>query len=104
MHWPDVEPDIVGPWRPAAFVLAYLLIALPNAELQMELLQSCNRNLATGGRIYFDFFQPYYKVIYQEALTEYSRFRTPDGTVVGGFKKVSITTPFGKSCLWDPVK
>ena len=29
---------------------------------------------------------------------------TPDGTVVGGFKKMSITTPFGKSCLWDPVK
>ncbi|BCT93415.1 hypothetical protein LYSHEL_24390 [Lysobacter helvus] len=31
MHWPDVEPGIVGPWRPAAFALAYLLIALPNA-------------------------------------------------------------------------
>ena len=31
MHWPDVEPEILGPWRPAAFVLAYLLIALPNA-------------------------------------------------------------------------
>jgi hypothetical protein len=29
---------------------------------------------------------------------------TPDGTVVGGFKKVSLTTPFGKSCVWDPVK
>jgi hypothetical protein len=29
---------------------------------------------------------------------------TPDGTVVGGYKKVSVTTPFGKSCLWDPVK
>jgi hypothetical protein len=29
---------------------------------------------------------------------------TPDGTVVNGFKKVSIPTPFGKSCLWDPVK
>jgi hypothetical protein len=29
---------------------------------------------------------------------------TPDGTVVGGFKKVSITSPFGKSCVWDPVK
>ncbi len=28
---------------------------------------------------------------------------TPDGTVVDGFKKVSITTPFGKSCVWDPV-
>ena len=31
MHWPDVEPEVVGPWRPAAFALAYLLIALPNA-------------------------------------------------------------------------
>ena len=31
MHWPDVEPEILGPWRPAAFVLAWLLIALPNA-------------------------------------------------------------------------
>jgi hypothetical protein len=29
---------------------------------------------------------------------------TPEGTVVGGFKKMSITTPFGKSCVWDPVK
>lgn len=31
MHWPEVEPELLGPWRPAAFVLAYLLIALPNA-------------------------------------------------------------------------
>lgn len=31
MHWPGVEPEIVGPWRPEAFALAYLLIALPNA-------------------------------------------------------------------------
>jgi ABC-type transport system involved in multi-copper enzyme maturation permease subunit len=31
MHWPDVEPEIVGPWRPEAFLLAYGLIALPNA-------------------------------------------------------------------------
>ncbi|MCC8362137.1 hypothetical protein LK996_03485 [Lysobacter sp. A6] len=30
MHWPDVEPEILGEWRPAAFVLAYLAIALPN--------------------------------------------------------------------------
>jgi hypothetical protein len=29
---------------------------------------------------------------------------TPDGAVVGGFQKKSITTPFGKSCVWDPVK
>lgn len=31
MHWPDVEPEIVGPWRPEAFALAYASIALPNA-------------------------------------------------------------------------
>ena len=28
---------------------------------------------------------------------------TPDGTVSQGYRKVSITTPFGKSCRWDPV-
>jgi hypothetical protein len=28
---------------------------------------------------------------------------TPDGTVVDGFKKVTIATPFGSSCVWDPV-
>ncbi|GGD48306.1 ABC transporter permease/M1 family aminopeptidase [Pseudoxanthomonas indica] len=33
MHWPDVEPEIIGPWRPVAFLLAYLSIALPNAFL-----------------------------------------------------------------------
>jgi hypothetical protein len=33
-----------------------------------------------------------------------SNDNTPDGTVVGGFQKRSITTPFGKSCVWDPVK
>ncbi|HSD17596.1 MAG TPA: ABC transporter permease subunit [Thermomonas sp.] len=31
MLWPDVEPELLGPWRPEAFLLAYLLIALPNA-------------------------------------------------------------------------
>ncbi|KGQ19254.1 putative membrane protein [Lysobacter dokdonensis DS-58] len=30
MHWPDVEPEIVGPWRPDAFALAYVSIILPN--------------------------------------------------------------------------
>ena len=29
---------------------------------------------------------------------------TPDGTVVGGFRKTTINGPFGKTCLWDPVK
>jgi len=29
---------------------------------------------------------------------------TPEGTVSGGFRKVISTTPFGKSCRWDPVK
>jgi hypothetical protein len=26
---------------------------------------------------------------------------TPDGTVVGGFRKVSLPTPFGNACRWD---
>ena len=29
---------------------------------------------------------------------------TPEGTVSGGFRKTITTTPFGKSCRWDPVK
>lgn len=57
-----------------------ILIALPSLDLQMALLRNCHRNLAAGGRIYIDFFQPYYKAIYLEQLTEYSRFRTPDGS------------------------
>jgi len=27
----------------------------------------------------------------------------PDGTVQGGFRKTSYSTPFGKACRWDPV-
>ena len=28
---------------------------------------------------------------------------TPDGSVVDGYRKVSIATPFGSACRWDPV-
>jgi hypothetical protein len=28
---------------------------------------------------------------------------TPNDTVVDGYRKVSITTPFGNACRWDPV-
>jgi hypothetical protein len=28
---------------------------------------------------------------------------TPDDTVVDGYRKVSIATPFGNACRWDPV-
>ena len=28
---------------------------------------------------------------------------TPEGTVVDGFRKVSMPTPFGAACRWDPV-
>jgi hypothetical protein len=27
----------------------------------------------------------------------------PDGTVQGGYRKVTYSTPFGKACRWDPV-
>jgi len=29
---------------------------------------------------------------------------TPEGTVVGGFRKTITKTPFGSACKWDPVK
>jgi hypothetical protein len=29
---------------------------------------------------------------------------SPEGTIDRGFRKTIITTPFGKSCRWDPVK
>jgi hypothetical protein len=28
---------------------------------------------------------------------------TPDDAVVDGYKKVSLRTPFGNACRWDPV-
>jgi ABC-type transport system involved in multi-copper enzyme maturation permease subunit len=31
MQWPQVEAELFGPWQPAAFVLAYAWIVLPNA-------------------------------------------------------------------------
>jgi hypothetical protein len=27
---------------------------------------------------------------------------TPDGSIVDGYRKVSIATPFGNACRWDP--
>jgi len=29
---------------------------------------------------------------------------TPDGSVVDGYRKVSIPTPFGNACRWDPAR
>jgi hypothetical protein len=29
---------------------------------------------------------------------------SPEGSVVDGFRKVSSPTPFGSSCLWEPVQ
>lgn len=40
MRWPDVEPELLGPWRPEAFLLAYLVIALPNAFIAIA-VQFC---------------------------------------------------------------
>lgn len=56
-----------------------ILIAIPDAELQKELLDSCYRNLDKHGRIYTDFFQPRYKIIYNKTLSECTRFRTKTG-------------------------
>lgn len=70
----------VGPARYRSVVMPEgILIALPDAELQMAVLRNCCRNLVDGGRLYMDFFQPDYRVIHQEAVTEFSRLHAPDG-------------------------
>ncbi|NVJ12937.1 bifunctional 2-polyprenyl-6-hydroxyphenol methylase/3-demethylubiquinol 3-O-methyltransferase UbiG [Myxococcus sp. AM010] len=56
-----------------------LVIALPDRALQIALFESCHRNLRKGGRIYADFVQPRYKVVYEQKLQEHTRFRTRDG-------------------------
>jgi SAM-dependent methyltransferase len=56
-----------------------ILIAIPDREVQLALLDSCHRNLRKGGRILTDFFQPRYKVILEKTVREYTRFRTRGG-------------------------
>ncbi len=53
MHWPDVEPELLGPWRLEAFLLAYLVIALPNAFIATA-VQFCFA--ALGRRAVFAYF------------------------------------------------
>lgn len=48
MRWPDVEPEILGPWRPEAFLLAYGMIALPNAFIATA-VQFCFAALSRRG-------------------------------------------------------
>lgn len=57
-----------------------LVIALPNKALQRALFENCYRNLRPGGLVITDFFQPYYKAVWEKDLTEHTRFRTADGT------------------------
>lgn len=53
MHWPDVEPELLGPWRPEAFLLAYVAIALANAFIATA-VQFCFA--ALGRRSVFAYF------------------------------------------------
>lgn len=53
-----------------------IIIALPSVEQQTALLKNCNRNLVIGGKLYFDCFQPNYKIIQNRNILEYTRFRT----------------------------
>lgn len=51
MHSPGVEPEILGPFRPAAYVSAYIFLALPNAfvgtTLQFSLAALSRRAMAS---------------------------------------------------------
>ncbi|WP_029030756.1 class I SAM-dependent methyltransferase [Salinarimonas rosea] len=90
----DVEPQVAGRVEQVlADALTYrapepaetivmpegILIALPDRALQRALLESCHRNLAPGGRLMTDFFQPRFDLVHRDELTEFTRFRTPDG-------------------------
>lgn len=56
-----------------------IVLSLGTRVLQLALLENCHRNLRTGGRIYTDFAQPRYKLLYEKVLREHTRFRTRDG-------------------------
>ncbi|MCE9575987.1 MAG: class I SAM-dependent methyltransferase [Deltaproteobacteria bacterium] len=56
-----------------------VVIALPSRELQIALFESCHRNLRVGGRLYADFAQPRWKVVYEQTLQEHTRFRMHSG-------------------------
>lgn len=51
-----------------------IIISLADQKMQMALLESCNKNLRIGGRIYFDCFQPYYDIINGKTKTHFTRF------------------------------
>ncbi|TNJ42312.1 class I SAM-dependent methyltransferase [Phaeobacter sp. B1627] len=77
----DDATTFQGPEPYDAIVMSEgLVIALPNKAMQRALFENCRRNLRPGGLLITDFFQPYYKAICEEGLTEYTRFRTADGT------------------------
>ena len=63
-----------------------MFIALENQEMQMKCLESCNRNLRKGGRLYFDIAKPISIVmphtdcLYKpDSYTTYKRFRDKNG-------------------------
>lgn len=63
----------------SAIVMSGVIVALPDADLQIDLLNNCYQNLEARGRIYMDFPQPMYKVIRNGELSEFTRFRTKNG-------------------------
>lgn len=77
----DDATTFLGPERYDAIVMAEgLVIAMPNKAMQRALFENCHRNLRPGGLVITDFFQPYYKAVSEEGLTNHTRFRTADGT------------------------
>lgn len=56
-----------------------VVISIPDREAQLALLDNCYRNLASGGRLYADFVQPRWKLIYEQTLQEHTRFVSRTG-------------------------
>ena len=81
-HAPGVDPEIIGPFRPAAYLAAYGLIALPNAfiatAVQFSVALLSGRPMASyaGSMGLFFFSYPVTFVLYFSPLQKLALWQT----------------------------
>jgi ABC-2 type transport system permease protein len=86
-HAPGVNPEIIGPFRPAAYLAAYGLIALPNAfiatAIQFAVALVSGRPMASyaGSMGLFFFSYPVTFVLYFSPLQELALLADPIGVM-----------------------
>ena len=86
-HAPGVDPEIIGPFRPAAYLMAYGLIALPNAliatAIQFAVALLSGRPMASyaGSMGLFFFSYPVTFVLYFSPLQKLALLADPIGVM-----------------------